>query len=150
MVDKTGSANDGFVRAIKAELRGNGISQKQLGALIDMHETTISGYLTPNLAGRTVMTTEIVDAIAEALGLDYVALAVKAREWRGKPGVTAPETETASQSDSVKGEAVTPMVPDRRRKGRTRAEMDKVLKLADQTGENNPTQANHAGESNTQ
>lgn len=150
MVDKTGSANDGFVRAIKAELRGNGVSQKQLGALIDMHETTISGYLTPNLVGRTVMTTEIVDAIAEALGLDYVALAVKAREWRSKPGVTAPEAEPDPDSRDALSAPVAPMVRDRRRKSGTRAKADEVMSWADELDEESSTPTHQAGESNTQ
>jgi transcriptional regulator with XRE-family HTH domain len=84
MADTPGSLNDGLVRAIRAAFRGMGLSQKQFARKVGIHETTMSGYMTDTYSGRTVMTTDAIEAIASALGIDEVALFTEAAKWRAR------------------------------------------------------------------
>lgn len=136
---------EALAEVIREKQGARGWTTKHLGEVSGVDAQNLSRWLLPAI--REIGTTEAA-ALAKAFDIPLAELYAEATARLDR--VTAPEAETASQSDNVKSEAVTPMVPDRRRKGRTRAEMDKVLRLADRTGENNSTQANHAGEANTQ
>lgn len=87
MSDVPQSMNDGFVRAINAEMRARGFTQSALVKKLNgaPHQSTLSGYLTQNYKIRTVMTLALVERIADALGIEPLELAIKAAERRYQP-----------------------------------------------------------------
>jgi transcriptional regulator with XRE-family HTH domain len=78
MTDSLGSINDGFVRAIHAERASRHMSQAELARRYGTYPATLSGWIGPDPAKRTVMTTEIVHRIAVILGVDVAYLARQA------------------------------------------------------------------------
>lgn len=99
MADSAGSHNDGWVRAIRAEMGAQHVTQRDLAAKIGLHFGTVNGYLTENLAVRTVMTMDVIGAVADALGVDIVDLATSARSRRGRL-IPPPRTSPASDADA--------------------------------------------------
>jgi transcriptional regulator with XRE-family HTH domain len=97
--DKEGSYNDGWVRAIRAEMGAQGVNQRQLAQTMGVHFATVNGYLTANLSVRTVMNLDVVESIAAALRVNVDALAVAARERRAsarRAQLIDPETQTVT------------------------------------------------------
>lgn len=127
------NANEALVAEIRAEQAALGLTNDMLALRSDIDSQSVGRYL------RCERPVNTVNAWKFAKGLKLPASELTARAEARLARVTAQLAEATAQSEGAAPEDVTPLVIDRRQKGRTREGMNEALRPATEMGEDSGT-----------